>query len=203
MTSRALVVLGLASCLLACSSTNGGSGSDAGPSQATDAGVLDTTGGMDFTFSGAVGANTTRTVFQVGAIMGSFCMASGNGGTSKSCSFTGSIYANGCLETLNVAFTGPLAAGTSFPFVADAPVPEGKGYLTYSVSCGSDTKAWRATAGSVKLDSVTPPPQGLTTGKLSFTVTGATMAPAHTGGGTAQGTFDAAGSSKDISYTGT
>jgi len=116
---------------------------------------------------------------------------------------TGSVYANGCLTTLNVAFTGPLTAGTSFPFVADAPVPEGKSYLTYSEMCGSDTKAWRATAGSMSLDSVTPPAQGLTTGKVSYTVTGATMAPAHMGGGTAAGTFNAAGSSKDITYTGT
>jgi len=190
--------------LLACSSTNAGNGdSDAGPAQSADAGLLDTTGGMDFTFSGAVGANTTRTVFQVGAINGSFCMASGNGAASKTCSFTGSVYANGCLTTLNVAFTGPLTAGTSFPFVADAPVPEGKSYLTYSEMCGSDTKAWRATAGSMSLDSVTPPAQGLTTGKVSYTVTGATMAPAHMGGGTAAGTFNAAGSSKDITYTGT
>ena len=208
-TATLLLILSV----VACSSTNGGStgsnGVGAGspdassPSSEPDGGAVDTTGGMDFVFTNDSGANTTRTAFQVGAVMGSFCMASA--GTSKECSFTGSIYttANGCLATLNVAFVGALSVGASFPLVADAPVPDGSGFVAYSETCGTETKSWHGSGGVIELVAVTPPSGGLTTGTLSFTVTGAAMAPAASGGGTAQGTFQAAGSSKGIGYTGT
>ncbi len=202
MNLRSLRTVALFALFLgACSNTNGGNDKDAGPAQAADGGVS-TNGGMDFTFSGNTGANTMRTQFQVGPVLGSFCMASGSG-ASKSCSFTANIYFDSCSSILNVAFVGVPMAGASFPFVADAPVPDGKGYLTYSETCGSVSKTWRATGGTIHLDSVTPPAQGLTTGTMSFTVTGGTMAPAKTGPGTAVGTFNAEGSSKEISYTGT
>ena len=48
---------------------------------------------------------------------------------------------------------------------------------------------------------MTPPPAGLPTGAASFTVTGATMAPAPNGAGGATGTFTISGKGDKVSYS--
>lgn len=59
---------------------------------------------------------------------------------------------------------------------------------------------WKATGGTVTLDVVTPPAAGLTKGAASFTVTGATMAPAPNGAGAASGTFTISGKGDKVAY---
>jgi len=189
----------------ACSSTTTtpGVSADAGPGTAADSGGggsdASTDGGFAFVFANG-GTNIARTDFRVAPVLGSFCM----GTTTKQCSFTGSVTdaASGCTGILNAAFVGGLGVGAAFPIVPDATTPEGKGDFTYTETCsGGATKTWKATGGTLTLTAVTPPAQGLATGTLSFTVAGATMAPAPVNPGGATGGFTASGSASNVGYT--
>jgi hypothetical protein len=188
----------------ACSSTSTtpAATADSGPGSPADGGGgvdASTDGGFSFVFANG-GTNIARTDFRVAPVSGSFCM----GTSPKQCSFTGSITdtATGCTGILNAAFVGGLTVGAAFPIVADATTPEGKGDFTYTETCSNGvSKTWKATAGTLTLSAVTPPAQGLVTGTLSFSVTGATMAPAPVGAGNATGTFDASGTASHVGYT--
>ena len=177
------------------SGTSGGSSGTSGSSGA-DAGF---DGGFDFTFTGG-GSDIKQTVFQVTPVYGAFCM--GQAG-AKVCSFTANVTvaSSGCTFILNVAFVGALTEGTPFPIVTDPTTPPGKGTVNYTEICGSTTKMWKGTGGTITLDVVTPPAQGYPTGTLTFSVAGATMAPAPNGAGGATGTFTAAGKGANLSYT--
>ncbi|HSO37128.1 MAG TPA: hypothetical protein VLT33_31600, partial [Labilithrix sp.] len=73
----------------------------------------------------------------------------------------------------------------------------------YTEICGSTTKMWKGTGGTITLDAVVPPAQGFATGTATFSVQGATMAPAPNGAGGATGTFSISGKGANVSYTST
>ena len=177
-------------------STSGGT-SGGGTSGGPDAGFE---GGFDFTLTGG-GSDLKQTVFQVAPVYGAFCMGAGAG--MRTCSFTGNVTvaSSGCTFILNVAFVGPLTTRTSFPVVTDPTTPPGKGTVNYTEVCGATTKMWKGTGGTITLDVVTPPAAGLPTGTASFTVQGATMAPAPNGAGGATGSFTISGKGANVSYT--
>jgi hypothetical protein len=133
--------------------------------------------------------------------MGSFCQGVS---PNRVCSFTGSITdgATGCTAILNAGFVGDPTVGTAFTFVTDPTTPPGKGELSYTETCNSGaTKMWKASAGTLTLDKVIPPSPGLVTGTLSFTIQGGTMDVAPAGAGDAKGSFSAAGTATDVTYT--
>jgi collagen type VII alpha len=175
------------------SGTSGGTSGTSGTSGGVDAGF---DGGFDFTFTGG-GTDIKQADFKVAPVYGAFCM----GTTPKTCSFTGSVPATGCVYILNVAFIGPLTVGTSFPVVADSSTPPGKGTVNYTESCGATSKMWKGTGGTITLDVVNPPAAGLATGTMTFSVQAATMAAAPTGAGGATGTFSVSGKGANVAYT--
>jgi len=177
--------------------TSGTGGTSGGTSGGPDAGF---DGGFDLAFTGG-GPDIKQTVFQVAPVRGSFCMGAGAAG--KVCSFTGSVTvpSSGCTFIVNVAFVGPLTPATAFPVAVDPTTPPGKSTVNYTEVCGATTKIWKATGGTVLLDANTPPAQGLSTGAASFSVQGATMAPAPNGAGGASGTFTITGKGVNVSYS--
>jgi hypothetical protein len=182
----------------ACSSTTMGEGDGTTGSNGGSPSSAETRG-FDFAIASS-GANTQFSELKVATVYGSFCQGQA---PNKTCSFTGSLTENGCTAILNVAFVGTPAAGQAFPVVVDATTPPGKGTVNYTEACNDGAmKAWKATAGTIILDAVSPPAAGTATGKVSFSVQRATMSAAPLGAGKAQGTFTVSGSGKDVDAAG-
>lgn len=167
--------------------------SGAVPPVAGDSGSTD--GGFDFTFTNS-GANIQITAFKIAPVYGAQCQGQA---PNRSCSFTGNVNANGCNGILSAAFVGTPTVGMTYPLVVDPTTPPGNAEVSYMEFCGSIQKSWKATGGSLKLDKYVAPSSGM--GTASFTITGATMAPASLNPGDATGKFTVAGSASNVQYS--
>jgi hypothetical protein len=181
------------------SSSSSSGGSSSSSSSGNPGNDASTDGGFDFVFANS-GANIAETTFKVAPVQGSFCQGAS---PNLTCSFTGSITngTSGCTAIVNAAFVGDPVQATSFQLVADAPTPAGKGEVAYTEYCTTGaTKMWKSTGGTLTLTKVTPPPKGLPTGTLSFTIAGATLAVAPLGAGDAKGSFTVSGTASNVTY---